>query len=46
MRLIILWHVGKLSSLKLQQHRTKNDEVIVDGHVRWCIVVGRCMRAM
>jgi hypothetical protein len=30
----------------LQQHRTKNDEVIDDGHVRWCIVVGRCMRAM
>ena len=35
MRLIILWHVDELSSLKLQQHRTKNDEVIVDGHVRW-----------
>ena len=32
-RLIILWYVGKLSSLKLQQHRTKNDKVIVDGHV-------------
>jgi hypothetical protein len=35
MRLIILWQVGKLSSLKLQHHRTKNDEVIVDGYVRW-----------